>query len=92
MKLSKRKLYKAKPTPTRIIVAPGQGGQVTVLRHHDAARLPLQAVEVEADFQRNAPVSGFSERFKAAMRAQGLAVITALMVPRCRRDRSTDKL
>jgi hypothetical protein len=64
------KLYTAKPTPTRIIVAPGQKA-VTVLKPHDATRLPFQAVEVEADFIGNAPISGFSERFKAAMRAKG---------------------
>jgi hypothetical protein len=66
-----RTLYRSKPTPTRIIVTPGQR-EVTVLRQRDTTqRLPARAIAVEADYAANAPVSGFSERFKAAMRAKG---------------------
>lgn len=62
------KIYSAHP-PQRVIVSPGQL-EATLVRERDLQHISIRAAR-KPDWNRNAPVTEFSERFKAAMRAKG---------------------
>jgi hypothetical protein len=60
------KIYSADPAPRRLIVSPNRDEALIVRKR--AVRMP---VFQEPDWNRNAPIREFSERFKQAMRAKG---------------------
>jgi hypothetical protein len=60
------KLFHAEPT-RRLIVSPDRDNALIVRKR--AVR--METIVQEPNWDRNAPVSEFSERFKAAMRAKG---------------------